>query len=430
MIRQFKKIIFLIGLLVHHVIGNSQDSNYVHHVIDVLSHDSMLGRGYVDQGHLKAAHFIAKEFKKNGLRPIGESYFLPFEMTANTFPGKVHVVAHNGEDSLLLKPGTDVWIAPNSPGGKGDYQIEMISWEEIEQETWLEKIKGKTNYFLGVHLPPDSLDNKRKMVLNSTIYSLANISNAPWHGVLKIANTAPAWSGATELGQMNQFTVLVPKSFSIDRITFEVEQAFDTLISNNVVGVIEGNKKNKYIFVTAHYDHLGKMGPVTFNGAFDNATGTATILDMARYWAQSEEKPKYTLVFVAFGGEEFGLLGSRYMADHPPVPLKRIKFLLNIDLMYRPQVGIRVVNGSIFRDEFDQMVQLNEENNYVDKVRIRGESCNSDHCPFYMKGVPSFFIYTLGQYPYYHNSKDVASEIQLDGYNGYFKLMNQFLREI
>ena len=92
--------------------------------------------------------------------------------------------------------------------------------------------------------------------------------------------------------------------------------------------------------------------------------------------------------------------------------------------------GIRVVNGTVYKDRFDKLVQLNDQYKLLAKVDIRGESCNSDHCRFYQRGVPSFFIYTQGGIKAYHDIYDRAETLPLTAFENYFKLMVKFFDQI
>ena len=91
--------------------------------------------------------------------------------------------------------------------------------------------------------------------------------------------------------------------------------------------------------------------------------------------------------------------------------------------------GIMVVNGSVLKDEFDFLVNINNTNNYVPKIQSRGEAANSDHYFFYKKGVKSLYIYTLGAYKEYHNIYDRAEAIPMPAYDGIFKLVKDFVTD-
>ncbi|MEO5501668.1 MAG: M28 family peptidase, partial [Ginsengibacter sp.] len=134
----------------------------------------------------------------------------------------------------------------------------------------------------------------------------------------------------------------------------------------------------------------------------------------------------YNTVLIAFSGDEIGLLGSKAFVDNPLIDLKKIKFLVNFDLAGTGDEGIKVVDGTIYKKQFDILDSLNKEYNLLSKVEIRGEACISDHCRFYAKGVPSFFIYTLGGIAAYHDIYDRAETLPLTNFQNYFDLMVKF----
>jgi aminopeptidase YwaD len=134
------------------------------------------------------------------------------------------------------------------------------------------------------------------------------------------------------------------------------------------------------------------------------------------------------MVFIAFSGEEIGLFGSRAFLEHPSIALKKIKFLVNFDMAGTGEEGIRIVNGSVFKDQFNRITQLNNQYKLLPRIDIRGESCNSDHCLFYQMGVPSFFMYTQGGIKAYHDIYDRSQTLPLTGFQGYFELMTNFLK--
>ena len=133
---------------------------------------------------------------------------------------------------------------------------------------------------------------------------------------------------------------------------------------------------------------------------------------------------------MAFSGEEVGLLGSQHYVRNPLFKLDKIKMLINLDMVGTGSDGIKIVNGSIYKKEFNKIRKINAKNKYLKAVNSRGESCNSDHCPFYKMGVPSFFIYTLGdEYKEYHNINDKAENLPLTKYPELFKLMRDYIIE-
>ena len=103
--------------------------------------------------------------------------------------------------------------------------------------------------------------------------------------------------------------------------------------------------------------------------------------------------------------------------------------MINFDLAGTGDDGIKVVNGKVYQDKFNLLTQLNDKNQLLPAIEIRGEACISDHCMFYRKGVPSFYIYTLGGISAYHDIYDIPSTLPLTEFEDYFKLITLFVEE-
>jgi aminopeptidase YwaD len=202
--------------------------------------------------------------------------------------------------------------------------------------------------------------------------------------------------------------------------------------TQNIVGYLPGRiQSDSFLVVTAHYDHLGQMGSHTyFPGANDNASGTAMLLELAAYYAQPEHQPCYSLVFIAFGAEEAGLVGSRYFVEHPLIQLSRIRFLVNLDLLGTGDEGVTVVNGREFLSQFQLLQRLNESQRAVPSLAARGRAANSDHFPFSELGVPAFFLYTRGGITGYHDVHDRAETLPLTAFANVFGLLRAFLNAL
>ena len=164
--------------------------------------------------------------------------------------------------------------------------------------------------------------------------------------------------------------------------------------ARNVWGVAPAKGKTKdWLLITAHYDHLGHMGPdVLFPGANDNASGVSMLLTLAEWF--KAHPPKMNILFVAFAGEEAGLVGSEWFAVDRPMDLGAIKLVLNLDLNGTGEEGITVVNAVEQKAVFDQLVAINAKSQRLSQVKPRGPACNSDHCSFTKRGIPGIFIYT------------------------------------
>jgi len=216
-------------------------------------------------------------------------------------------------------------------------------------------------------------------------------------------------------------------------VSIVIEQDFvQNYRSQNVIGAINGKSyPDSLIIISAHYDHLGRMGEeIYFPGANDNASGVGLMLDLAKHFSKKKNKPDYTMLFVAFGGEELGLLGSQHFIESALINLSNIKFLINLDISGTGDDGITVVNGSVYTQEFEILKNINKEKKLLPAVNSRGEACISDHCFFHQLGIKSFYIYTLGGIQAYHDIYDRYETLPLTAYEGYFKLLTDFIKKI
>ncbi|WP_323026672.1 M20/M25/M40 family metallo-hydrolase [Gelidibacter japonicus] len=194
----------------------------------------------------------------------------------------------------------------------------------------------------------------------------------------------------------------------------------------NVVAYLEGNDpilKNEYIILGAHYDHLGMGGPSSKSdkkntihyGADDNASGTATLLEIAEKVAVNKSQLKRSIIFIAFGAEEQGLLGSQYFVDNPLVPLSQIKLMINMDMVGRLNTDNHVyMNGAgTFPGGVEFMQNLGESLNLTPIVHA-GSVGGSDHVSFFKKDISVLGVHT-GAHPEYHRPEDTADLINVPG---------------
>lgn len=202
---------------------------------------------------------------------------------------------------------------------------------------------------------------------------------------------------------------------SIDRQEAEVK---------NVIAVLEGEgpHANETVIVGAHYDHLGRGGfgslaPWTkdiHNGADDNASGTAALLEIAHQLATREKKPARRIVFMAFTGEERGLLGSAHYVKQPKFPLDNTVAMVNLDMVGRLKDNKLIVYGTGTAKEFDALVDDLNKKYEFDITRKPGGFGPSDHASFYGKKIPVFHLFT-GTHTDYHRPSDDADKLNIEG---------------
>ncbi|SEA75473.1 Peptidase family M28 [Pedobacter hartonius] len=410
----------------------AQEVNYGRSIVRKLASPEFKGRGYVEDGAKKASVFIAAEFAKDGLTPLNSgSYFQDYHLSVNTFPGKVIVQL----DQATLKTAVDYLVSASSPSVKGTFKVISISRAQLisagSAATLAESAKG--SFILLDNRPEKEETPEESSEIKKNIQRLEYDEQLDFKGLIIYTTEKLTWTTYTYQSVRPVITVnkkdLDPKSIRQINVQIDASLVADYQ-PRNVGGMVKGTAvPDSMIVITAHYDHLGMMGrKVYFPGANDNASGTALMMTMARYYGS--HPGKYTMVFIAFSGEEIGMLGSEAFVEHPLIDLKKIRFLTNFDMAGTGEEGIRVVNGTIYRNRFDQLVQLNDRYKLLPKVDIRAESCNSDHCRFYQRGVPSFFIYTQGGIRAYHDVYDRAETLPLTVFDNYFKLMQKFFDQL
>lgn len=193
----------------------------------------------------------------------------------------------------------------------------------------------------------------------------------------------------------------------------------------NVAGVLEGSDpvlKNEVIVIGAHYDHLGRGGEGSGSlaprsgeihyGADDNASGTAGVLELARLFTTQKPRPKRTIVFMAFGGEEEGLLGSNYYVNHPLLPLANTVAMINMDMIGRMKDGRLVIGGVGTAKEWREITAADTEKTFQLTLTEDGYG-PSDHSSFYSKQIPVLFFWT-GTHNDYHKPSDTFEKINYE----------------
>jgi len=216
-------------------------------------------------------------------------------------------------------------------------------------------------------------------------------------------------------------------------ISFRISEKFlPDFKTENVVGYVRGiSKPDSFIVISAHYDHLGMMGRETyFPGANDNASGISMLLNLASHFSRKQNQPECSIAFIAFAGEEAGLVGSKYYTENPLFDLSKIKFLINLDLLGTGDEGMMVVNATEFPNQFQVLESINNDKKYLLSLKQRGKAKNSDHYYFSELGVPSFFFYTMGGIQAYHDINDKAETLPLTEFEDVFRLIIDFTKHL
>jgi hypothetical protein len=202
----------------------------------------------------------------------------------------------------------------------------------------------------------------------------------------------------------------------------EDEDGTRPTVGRNVAGWIRGSDPklaDEFVIVSAHYDHLGVMNGRVFRGADDNATGVSMMLEVARRIANSEQKPRRSMVFIGFDLEERLLWGSRWFAAHPPWPIEQVKFFITADMIGRSLGDLPLPVVFAMGSEHSPQLKTALDNVgeplglEVARLGIDLIGTRSDYGPFRDRKIP-FLFFSTGEHPDYHTPRDVPERIDYD----------------
>lgn len=237
----------------------------------------------------------------------------------------------------------------------------------------------------------------------------------------KIANLIFKEKGAASAQlKKDLLTYKKPLSFPLRaKVSLKVEaKNFPSGVGYNVVGYVEGadpKLKKECLVIGGHLDHNGLHLGLLFPGADDNASGSAAVMEIAEAFSKLRKKPKRSVVFALFGGEEKGLQGSDYFAEHTPPAFEKVAAMFNFDM-----VGEGDKSGIGYSADFPELKAIVEEaDQHVKTLRgaypIRNVGVrSSDFAPFHQKGVPCISFHSNGPHLYYHQTGDTIYRINPD----------------
>ncbi len=443
-------------------------ARYLDH-IKFLSSDELKGRATGSPELETAAAYITKQFRQLGLKPVaGASYLQPFEVTTAANLGKQNLFdATTGDATVSLQVSKD--FIPLSFSASGTFEGSVvfagygITAKEYNYDDYA-GIDAKGKFVVVLAHEPQEFDEKsvfagKAYTYHSEAYSKA--SNARAHGakgVILVADRAnhladpetlekfgrtdgPAEapipmvqvleeSAAKLLGGRNLRDLgkkidagLQPQSFELPGVRLREQIGIERVLKtvHNVLGYLPG-ETDEYLIIGAHYDHLGlgehfSMAPslagTVHHGADDNASGTAGVLELARYFA-AQPKLKRGILFMTFAGEELGLLGSGYYANHPLMPLAKAATMVNLDMIGRVREGKLYVGGAGtgtgLQADLDSAAAK-----YRFKIDFSDNGYgSSDHTSFTTKQVPVLFFFS-GLHGDYHKPSDTWDKIDAAG---------------
>ena len=370
-----KKLFFLFSLTVFPLISQAQISQKnVTKIIKTLSSDSMRGRQAFSPEIWDAANFIADEFSTVGLKPLkgDDDYLQEFTMQAFSLKdAKVQVAGESimDENYFAITNNEDVhWTDPDDVSVKyidpgEDFRTKLSSYNDLEKD----------------------------------LVVFVDASHADMFNRFKPYFSRPSYVFADDK-HYNKLFILAPKT---DHFNIQLTKKVQEQKLANVAGMIEGKRKDEKVLFSAHYDHIGIQQPVEgdsiANGANDDASGTAAVIELAGHFAQ-QGQPERTLVFVAFTAEEMGGYGSQYFSKQ--LNPDHIVAMFNIEMIGKPATdgpNSAWVTG-FDRSSFGKLLQKSAEGTkykfYPDPYSQQNLFYRSDNATLARLGVPAHSIST------------------------------------
>ena len=432
--------------------------------IKMLAKDELQGRGNGSPGLDEAARIIMEGYKAAGLKPVNGSYYQKFELQkGNDFGDNNYGSLHCKETTLALNLGKE--FMPVSYGGKEIKELPLvfagygIHAPEMKYDDYAHlNVKGKV--VLVLDLEPqrnnrDSVfdgaaDTQHAQLLNKVLTARSKgaagiiLVTGPLNlkGEEKLPELGPGYAvqkiGIPGIRVTYQTMKPVLDKAGLDLMSIQqridkdlkpASKALEVKVSlnldikprmkkvNNVVGLLEGSDpklKNEYVVIGAHYDHLGlgyvssmtpdKAGQV-HNGADDNASGTSGLIEIAEKLSLGKAELKRSVLFVAFAGEELGLLGSSYFVNNPPVKKESMTAMINMDMVGRVRENHLTVGGIGTAKVFKGLMEKLVKESSLDVTLQETGFASSDNASFTAIKVPAVFFFS-GTHGQYHTPDD------------------------
>ncbi|UCC73293.1 MAG: M20/M25/M40 family metallo-hydrolase [Gemmatimonadota bacterium] len=428
--------------------------------ISFLASDRLQGRGTPSRGLDIAASYVESEFRRLGLESPAGGYTQRYQLVRTEMGSGWSLALQRGNQRATLDHRTDFWGLPWA-AGTVEGRLRFVGTdaggviESDEPTIWVARLT--TNMMprewqraasaagaVGLLLvtAPDMLEPQARHWLSEgeTVYEL---------GDLEVSLPAALVSEEALSAAMQQIGLEVPPADPHDggiaagaRLRLSADLRVETLSAPNVLGILQGSDRRlrkEYVLVSAHLDALGVGYPVDddsiYNGADDNASGVAAVLEVAEAMMAAGRPPKRSLAFLAVSGEELGLLGSAWFVEHPPIPLDKIVANLNIDMVGRNWEDTIAVIGKPYSSLgmlVDSVTAAHPDLGLAtvdDPWPADGFFFGSDHFNFARKGIPAVFFFN-GVHEDYHRPSDEVSKIKFEKASRIARLIYEVARTV
>jgi aminopeptidase YwaD len=451
--------------------------------LQTLASDEFGGRRTGEEGNRKAARYIADEFRRYGLTPMGDNgtFFQNFTFTASTKLGKGNSLRITTDGVVRNYPVNDqfrpISISPDTTltaplvfVGYGISLKDSVPYDDYDG------IDAKGKIVVALRFSPDGITSKR-FGQASSLLSKVTTAHAKGAAGIMLLGVPPDSTGVSPLIKFeypervtaglavctmrwSDFDSLLrhegkslrevqakineskqPASFPLAHATASLQTQVEKIqaSSANIIGYLQGSDpalRDELVIVGAHMDHLGMGGPESLKpdtvalhpGADDNGSGTAGLLELAQYFSVTRPALKRSVLFLSFSGEELGLLGSAYYVGHPSFPLAKSVAMLNMDMIGRMKDSVLIIEGMGTGSGFSDLVR--QENRDSLDLRLKPDGYGpSDHASFYAKDLPVMFFFT-SLHSDYHRPSDTWEKINYTGEEKVVRLVSRVTEDL
>jgi hypothetical protein len=454
--------------------------------VKFLASDELEGRGSGTEGNRKAAGYIASEFQRYGLMPAGDngSFLQSFDFVSHVRLGSGNSVAlRHASGTIELSPESDFVPFGFSTNDVISGPVAFLGFGISAPD------KGYDDYadfdaqgmvVVVLRGGPDGNDPHGDLFRQSSFRS--KVRAAREHGAIAmIAISGPDTSFQDEVVKLaydhafassgivavsmkrdpiqtlmqiegKDLAAIVerlksgrkPESFRLQGVTADIRTNIEHIkaTTSNVVGYLPGGEKHsgkEVVVIGAHMDHLGYGGPgsgslmpdtnAVHNGADDNASGSAGLLELAEAFSADKSRTGRTIVFIAFSGEEMGTLGSGHYVSSPSLPLDRTVAMINMDMIGRLENNVLTVNGTGTSPMWDSLLQRHNADSLFSLKYVPDGFGPSDHAQFYGKNIPVLFFFT-GIHADYHKPSDDWDKINYAGEASVVTFIQSVVRDV
>lgn len=400
--------------------------------VSYLADDKLEGRRTGTKGEEMALAYIQKGFQQAGLQPeqAGGSYAQPFEVLEGKSYQQSFLVINGDSISrsqffpLPASPELHLQAAPSIA-----LKEARVPWFTDLKET-LQTAQSNPHFSLSQFLVATAKTSAKRGASALIVYNSDEKAEELQYDPKDAADRLP-------IPVIYVNNPVAKKYFKDETATLEIsaDVRFQQVkrTGHNVIGFIN-NRAASTVIIGAHYDHLGRgedggsllasKEPLIHNGADDNASGTAALIELARLLKKDPFKNNNYL-FIAFSGEELGLFGSKYFVEHPGIDLSKVNYMINLDMIGRLNEpnGVVTIGGYGTSPLWPQIFQSVGDNRFFTNKYDSSGAGPSDHTSFYRKDIPVLFFFT-GLHSDYHKPTDDPDKIN---YTGEYRIMQYII---